>query len=319
MHVRRQLALIAGLGLWACLRDVQPGPPQNVTASAATPRLFETDGAPPPPGDDAMAASPLGPLTESAAPAAATPPRSQPAQDRSPHATGAEHLAATSPEAAPSPSASPAPSSPPRPGRADVDPSNDHVVAPPEPIPECEALLKAAGISYEPARLPVKKQPSGASCGAEQVVRFRGGPEKLGWTSAPLVPCGLALALARFERIANEEAERHLEKRIKRVRQTGTYNCRRMARFDLVSEHSYGNALDLAGFTLSDGSVVTVKDHFGDPQAEPRTKQAAFLRALARRLYDEEVFSVVLTPYWDRLHADHFHMDMARYRVDGTR
>jgi hypothetical protein len=31
------------------------------------------------------------------------------------------------------------------------------------------------------------------------------------------------------------------------------------------------------------------------------------------------VFSVVLTPYWDALHRDHFHLDLARYRVDGTR
>jgi hypothetical protein len=44
-----------------------------------------------------------------------------------------------------------------------------------------------------------------------------------------------------------------------------------------------------------------------------------FLRSLARRLYDEDVFSVVLTPFFDALHRDHFHLDLARYRLDGTR
>jgi len=28
---------------------------------------------------------------------------------------------------------------------------------------------------------------------------------------------------------------------------------------------------------------------------------------------------VVLTPFFDRLHRDHLHLDLARYRVDGTR
>ena len=48
------------------------------------------------------------------------------------------------------------------------------------------------------------------------------------------------------------------------------------------------------------------------------TAETRFLREAARALYDEGVFSVVLTPAYDRLHHDHFHLDLARYRVDGT-
>ena len=70
---------------------------------------------------------------------------------------------------------------------------------------------------------------------------------------------------------------------------------------------------------LSDGRRISVLRHFGALDREPATANARFLRELARRLYDEAVFSVVLTPYWDALHRDHFHFDMARYRVDGTR
>ena len=107
--------------------------------------------------------------------------------------------------------------------------------------------------------------------------------------------------------------------RVVSIEQGGTYNCREMARFDLMSEHSYANAIDIRSFQLADGRTVSVERHFGRPSAEPKAREGVFLRALARRLYDENVFSVVLTEYFDRLHRDHFHLDLARYRIDGTR
>jgi hypothetical protein len=130
----------------------------------------------------------------------------------------------------------------------------------------------------------------------------------------------MALALARFERVAQEEAERELGSRIVRVEQGGTTSCRRIGRFPgLMSEHSYANAIDVRSFRLADGRTVSVKEHFGKVGEEPTSPQGRFLRALAHRLYDENVFSVVLTAFWDDLHRDHFHLDLARYRVDGTR
>jgi hypothetical protein len=120
--------------------------------------------------------------------------------------------------------------------------------------------------------------------------------------------------------MAQAEAEKHLGTRIKRVLQLGTYNCRKMARFtNMVSEHSYGNAIDIAGFELISGQKITILKHFGATSEEPTTKEGRFLRALAHRLYDENVFSVVLTPFFDALHKDHLHLDQARYRLDGTR
>ena len=50
-----------------------------------------------------------------------------------------------------------------------------------------------------------------------------------------------------------------------------------------------------------------------------RPGEVVFLRGLANRLYDEGVFSVVVTPYFDNLHRNHIHVDLARYRVDGSR
>jgi hypothetical protein len=211
-------------------------------------------------------------------------------------------------------------SAPPTPALADMDPLNDDVVAPPDEIADCEPKLRAAGVEFSPAELPVRpgnaKRPT---CGAPQAVVYRRGPARLRYNSAPIVSCGMALGLARFERVVSEEAERYLGQSVARVEQGGTYNCRKMARFDLVSEHAYANAIDIRSVTLKNGRKLSVLSTFGRIDAEPKRPEALFWRSVAHRLYDEGAFSVVITPFFDGLHKDHIHLDQARYRVDGSR
>jgi len=203
---------------------------------------------------------------------------------------------------------------------ADLDPTNDFVVAPPEPIADCEAALRAAGVTFATAELPVKagngKRPT---CGVEQAVVYQRGPAKIRYNSAPLVSCGMALGLVRFEQALNQEAERYFGQSVARIEQGGTYNCRKMARFNLVSEHAYANAIDIRGVTLKSGRKLSVLGGFGRIDAAPKGVEARFWRSLANRLYDEGSFSVVITPFFDALHKDHLHLDQARYRVDGSR
>lgn len=206
------------------------------------------------------------------------------------------------------------------PGAADLDPNNDELVAPPAAISDCGPRLTAMGVSFSVAELPLRTLPSGQVCGAAQVVVYEGRPGGIRFRPWPLVTCQLALALARFELLVSAEAKQYLGATVRSIEQGGTYNCRKMARFSgLVSEHSYANAIDLRQFRVSDGRVISVLRHFGRPAVEPATAEGKFLRALARKAFDDGVFSVVLTEYFDRLHRDHFHVDMARYRVDGTR
>jgi hypothetical protein len=208
---------------------------------------------------------------------------------------------------------------PQEPGSADLDASNDDIVAPPEAIADCEARLTALGVSFARAELKVHSA-AGVVCGAPQAVLYKGRAGGPRWSPAPLVSCTLALALGRFELLADSEARRSLGAGLRSVEQGGTYNCRKMARFrGIVSEHSYANAIDLKSFRLSDGRTISVLKHFGRPAQEPSSPEGKFLRALARKAFDEGVFSVVLTEFFDTLHRDHFHVDMARYRVDGTR
>jgi hypothetical protein len=72
-------------------------------------------------------------------------------------------------------------------------------------------------------------------------------------------------------------------------------------------------------FRLENGRRIVVRTDFAPLSVEPTAAAGLFLRAVARRAYDDGVFSVVLTRFFDELHRDHFHLDMARYRIDGTR
>jgi len=210
--------------------------------------------------------------------------------------------------------------------QADLDPTNDGVVAPPLPLADCSERLTRAGIRFRPASLPFEHAISArggrserVACGAEQVVTYLQGPAGIRYNAPPLVTCRLALALARFEQLAIEEAQTHLGRRVVGLEHLGTYSCRKMARFDFVSEHSYANAIDIQEIALQGGERLSVARHFGKLDAQALGNRALFLRSLARRAFDERLFSNVLTPFWDALHRDHLHLDLARYRVDGTR
>jgi hypothetical protein len=226
-------------------------------------------------------------------------------------------------DAAPPPKAKPVR----RPGAyADLDPDNDLVVDPPDVIPDCEEQLKAAGIKFAPATLAIHEAGPAKhrfKCGAPQVVTYLKGPGNIAYNGAPLLTCGMALALASFEKLLQEEATNILKSQVVRIDHIGTYNCRFMPAYpDMVSEHSYANAIDIGDFVLKDGRTISVLDHFDASETDdppPKTPAARWLRVVSRRANDEDVFSHVLTPYWDALHKNHFHLDLARYRNDGTR
>src|SRR5690606_8795524 len=60
------------------------------------------------------------------------------------------------------PDAPPEPEEPPPPperiwGRADLDPENDRVVAPPDPVPDCHARLTEMGAVFKPAELLLRQ------------------------------------------------------------------------------------------------------------------------------------------------------------------
>jgi hypothetical protein len=91
------------------------------------------------------------------------------------------------------------------------------------------------------------------------------------------------------------------------IRQISAYSCRGMNgnRHARISEHAFGNALDISAFTLADGRKVTVKDGWrGLPE------ERGFLRDVHAAACQQ--FSTVLGPGSNVYHADHLHLDLMR-------
>lgn len=96
------------------------------------------------------------------------------------------------------------------------------------------------------------------------------------------------------------------------IQQISSYSCRprNNERGAKVSEHAYGNALDVAGFTFADGSKLTVKGDWNSPDPNVR----AFLREVFAAACVR--FKTVLGP-GVRLHDNHFHLDLAHHDASG--
>jgi hypothetical protein len=97
------------------------------------------------------------------------------------------------------------------------------------------------------------------------------------------------------------------------ITQISAYSCRGMngnPRAN-ISEHAFGNALDISAFTLADGRKITVKNGWrGLPEEQ------GFLRDVQGAACDQ--FTTVLAPGSNIYHYDHMHVDLMRRR-DGHR
>jgi hypothetical protein len=128
-----------------------------------------------------------------------------------------------------------------------------------------------------------------------------------------LVRCPMVHAIEYWtNHVLKPAARRHLKADVVAVKIASSYSCRPMNHVSgaFLSEHGHANAIDVAGFALADGRVVKVKSWWSGSVAERR-----FLAEVRRRSC--AVFTTVLGPGYDRLHADHLHLDLARHRDDG--
>ncbi|MBF9197245.1 extensin family protein [Microvirga terrestris] len=95
----------------------------------------------------------------------------------------------------------------------------------------------------------------------------------------------------------------------------GSYSCRprNNQRGAKLSEHSFGNALDVMGFALVDGREVSVvKGWRGTDPVEQEFLREVFVGAC-------RYFTTVLGPGSDTFHYDHLHLDLARHDPRGQR
>jgi hypothetical protein len=170
--------------------------------------------------------------------------------------------------------------------------------------PACIAALDRSALTYR--RTPARPIVDG--CGLEAAVRLQ--QSHVAYNRTFDATCGMMAALYWYEADLQRLAQQHLGSGIVRIDQLGTYACRNVnsTASGRRSQHATANAIDIAGFRLADGRRISILDHWGRDTPEGRFLAAARDGACG-------FFNVVLSPDYNRLHANHFHLDLGSFRM----
>jgi hypothetical protein len=170
-------------------------------------------------------------------------------------------------------------------------------------VDACHQALSAASVMFK--EVPAV---SDGQCGFTEAVEISS--SLAAWEPNPGAPtdlpmtCALAAKLHLWERhVVIPAAERLLGAPVKEIKVFGTFQCRKVAGNDRLSEHAFAKAIDVAGFVLADGREITVLDNYHGEGAE-----GAFLHEIRQRACD--IFDVTLGPDYNADHANHFHLDV---------
>ncbi len=123
---------------------------------------------------------------------------------------------------------------------------------------------------------------------------------------APLeTRCSTVLRMALWERHGfTPAAEAILGARVSTLHHLSSYNCRRLrtpgGMSNRMSTHATAEAVDITGVTLDDGRRISLIDDWGTGP------EGRFLRAMRDTACQS--FATTLGPDFNRLHADHFHL-----------
>ncbi|MEQ1943242.1 extensin family protein [Mesorhizobium sp. VNQ89] len=176
----------------------------------------------------------------------------------------------------------------------------------PEEELACRSRLTDLGVKFKEAK--AESDPSGCSMPYPIIVQSLGG----GFELAPdaEMNCSTAEATARFTRdVISPTAKTVFGTTLRSISHASAYVCRPRNGTHKLSEHAFGNALDIAAFTLADGTVVAV-------ELNPPEKHLLFLTNVRAAACGP--FKTVLGPGSDADHAEHLHFDLAPRRHGGT-
>ena len=205
-----------------------------------------------------------------------------------------------------------------------VAPQEDEIDLPAEGTPQC-ATRAAAAYTGAPAYPPRDRYPSpsprlirapySARPAAPALPRLgpaRGDPVTavgpVAVKPTATLACPIVSVLDRWlADSVQPAAKRWFGARVVEIKQISAYSCRGMNGnpHAHISEHAFGNALDIAAFTLADGRRITVKGGWrGMPEEQ------GFLRDVQATACQQ--FNTVLAPGSNAYHDDHIHVDLMR-------
>lgn len=170
----------------------------------------------------------------------------------------------------------------------------------------CRQRLVSLGAMFE--ERPPLNDPNGCALPRPLAVTALSG--KIAVEPEVVVNCAIAEAMARFSTdTVSTLALEELGSELRSIQQASGYVCRPRNGTRKLSEHAFGNAFDIASFTLADGTVIAVT-------ATRNPKQSEFLSKVRTAACGP--FKTVLGPGSDADHATHFHLDLAKRRNGST-
>ena len=121
-----------------------------------------------------------------------------------------------------------------------------------------------------------------------------------------ILNCGMAEPVYSWlEDVVQPTAQRTFGESVVSIDVAASYACRPRNNVNgaKMSEHGFGNALDVSAFTLESGRKITIQDGWWGSSDERR-----FLHTVHDRACGE--FHTVLGPDSGRSHRDHLHLDL---------
>lgn len=170
----------------------------------------------------------------------------------------------------------------------------------------CRKQLVELGVSFE--ERPAESDPTGCALPYPLAVKTLG--KAIDIAPDVVMNCAMAEAIAHFASDSiSSAAQAVYGEELKSVSDVSGYVCRPRNGTTTLSEHAFGNALDIGRFTLSKGTQV-------DVVPAPEQKAARFLADMRKAACGP--FKTVLGPGSDADHARHLHLDLAPRKKGAT-
>ncbi|MGO4386292.1 extensin family protein [Microvirga sp. 2YAF29] len=170
----------------------------------------------------------------------------------------------------------------------------------------CIERLKTLGLRFE-KHPPMRDD----ECKIDNPVLVSALPSNVQLSTGSLMECSLAEALTQWSNgVVLPKAKEHLQDEPKKIAIGTSYQCRDQRSGTKLSEHAFGNAVDVMGIGFNKRAPLTIKAH------DEESPEAAFQSAIRKEACP--IFTTVLGPGADADHSDHLHLDM-RGRKGGYR
>ena len=173
------------------------------------------------------------------------------------------------------------------------------------------ACLSAKRVKVSAYVQPAREMEGPGICGLSQpfkVTALAGGT--VAFNSTATLDCPMVAELDGWlADIVQPAAKSRFGAEVVQINSMGSYSCRGMNNQSgaSLSEHAFGNALDIGGFVLADGRTISIVRDWtrGDAQTQ------SFLRDAQAGACDH--FTTVLAPGSNAFHYNHIHVDLAMH------